>query len=369
MTVGSEASYSDHSWTGVETTFAGGFKAQAAAHVAADYIDSASVETALTNGVHFSATIDGDGNVTVTPIALPAAPGTLRIKRQTPALQQTNFVNLGAYSATIHEQLHDAAAYRAAEARRDVALVAASAIERGWTPTLALEADGSRIVQKVADWTGGTGTKPATGLYVGTAGLEAAIGDGVDVRGSAGAGTGDVVGPSGGTAAGQPALYADGTGKLLQAAATLTPAQLTASVADYAPTGHATAYLFRLSADAAWSLTGLAGGAANRTVRLVNVGAFAITLENEDASSTAANRFALAGDVELAAGEGIDLVYDTTSSRWRAAAATPDDAIRTRHLAAGAVDETALGDGSVTPAKLGGGVSAGTNVFMWENYR
>lgn len=62
----------------------------------------------------------------------------------------------------------------------------------GWTPVLAVVADGARRVQQVADWTGGTGTKPATGKYVGATGLVDLIANGVDIRGAAGTGTGDM---------------------------------------------------------------------------------------------------------------------------------------------------------------------------------
>lgn len=60
----------------------------------------------------------------------------------------------------------------------------------GWSPVFAVISDGERRVLQVSDWQGGTGTKPATGKYVGTTGLVDAIGDGVDVRGPAGAGGG-----------------------------------------------------------------------------------------------------------------------------------------------------------------------------------
>lgn len=40
----------------------------------------------------------------------------------------------------------------------------------GWTPVLAGEADGVRTLIKVIDWTGGQGTKPTTGMYLGTTG-------------------------------------------------------------------------------------------------------------------------------------------------------------------------------------------------------
>lgn len=39
-----------------------------------------------------------------------------------------------------------------------------------WNPVLAIEVDGTARYLKIVDWTGGTGTKPATG-YVGTDGV------------------------------------------------------------------------------------------------------------------------------------------------------------------------------------------------------
>jgi hypothetical protein len=56
----------------------------------------------------------------------------------------------------------------------------------GWSPVLAVVADGARSVLQVADWTGGTGTKPGTGQYIGATGLTSTIGAAVDVRGAAG---------------------------------------------------------------------------------------------------------------------------------------------------------------------------------------
>lgn len=55
--------------------------------------------------------------------------------------------------------------------------------DKGWSPVFASAADGNRRVLQVIDWQGGEGTKPATGLYVGSAGLTATIGLAVDVRG------------------------------------------------------------------------------------------------------------------------------------------------------------------------------------------
>lgn len=62
----------------------------------------------------------------------------------------------------------------------------------GWTPELALAADGTRIVEQVVDWFGGTGTKPEVGVYVSATGFISDITQGVDVRGPQG-----LVGPAG----------------------------------------------------------------------------------------------------------------------------------------------------------------------------
>lgn len=63
----------------------------------------------------------------------------------------------------------------------------------GWSPVLAIATDGARRVAQVVDWVGGAGAKPATGSYVGAAGFEALIANGVDIRGASGSGTGDFV--------------------------------------------------------------------------------------------------------------------------------------------------------------------------------
>ncbi|WP_195930294.1 phage tail fiber domain-containing protein [Hyphomicrobium album] len=87
--------------------------------------------------------------------------------------------------------------------------------EKGWSAVEAIENDGARRVKKIVDWQGGQGTKPAVNLYVGASGLEALIANGVDIRGAAGAGNGDVVGP-GTSAAHRLAAFTDTTGALLE---------------------------------------------------------------------------------------------------------------------------------------------------------
>ena len=71
--------------------------------------------------------------------------------------------------------------------------------DKGWAPVFSIQNNGAVRVLRLDDWVGGEGTKPATGTYVGTTGLVAAIGDAVDIRGpqgpegAAGAGTGDML--------------------------------------------------------------------------------------------------------------------------------------------------------------------------------
>lgn len=60
----------------------------------------------------------------------------------------------------------------------------------GWTPVLAVVADGERHVHRIVDWIGSGEDKPATGLYIGATGLVADIADGVNIRGGIGL-TGD----------------------------------------------------------------------------------------------------------------------------------------------------------------------------------
>lgn len=99
----------------------------------------------------------------------------------------------------------------------------------------------------------------------------------------------------------------------------ITPTTLAASTDDWAPTGLASAAMIRASASAAYNLTGLTGGASGRVVFLHNAGSYTITLKDESGSSTAANRFALASDTDLAPDSILILQYDATSARWRTA--------------------------------------------------
>lgn len=117
--------------------------------------------------------------------------------------------------------------------------------------------------------------------------------------------------------------YGAGITELLTAVAlrgVLSPAQITSNQNDYSPSGLSGASVLRLNTDAARSITGLAGGSKGRLLIVHNVGSYDITLSDESGSSTAANRFALAGDVLIQPDRSVILQYDSTTSRWRALA-------------------------------------------------
>jgi hypothetical protein len=77
---------------------------------------------------------------------------------------------------------------------------------------------------------------------------------------------------------------------------------------------------FRLSGDAARNITGIAFNGSTVSIRLVNVGAFNIVLQNNNAGSATSNRIltGTGADLTLAAGSApVLLQYDTVSRIWR----------------------------------------------------
>ncbi len=96
----------------------------------------------------------------------------------------------------------------------------------------------------------------------------------------------------------------------------LTPSQITADQNNYAP---GTGWFQRWSSDASRNVTGLSAGQDGQLAEIWNVGSNNIVLQNENASSTAANRFTTStgADLTLTAGKCAIARYDTTSTRWR----------------------------------------------------
>lgn len=109
----------------------------------------------------------------------------------------------------------------------------------------------------------------------------------------------------------------------IKASSFVTSTQITANQNNYTATDGSntctTKTTLRISTDASRNITGLSCGQAEGDIRIVhNVGAQAAVLTNQDASSTAANRFLFGGDLTLAADASITLRYDGVASRWRA---------------------------------------------------
>lgn len=106
---------------------------------------------------------------------------------------------------------------------------------------------------------------------------------------------------------------------------TISPSTLSADTNDWAPTGLSAANLIRVASnDHARGLTGIAAQAANRLLVLANVGSFALVLRAQNASSSAANRFAIPNDFSLEPTRSAVLRYDGTLARWTVVAAGPD---------------------------------------------
>lgn len=111
----------------------------------------------------------------------------------------------------------------------------------------------------------------------------------------------------------------------IHSTAILSPAQLTAGVDNYNPTGLADALILRLSSDASRAIGGInsaVGAPGSHWVRklLVNVGSNDIVLTRSAGSgSNAANQFATPGalDFTLNQNDGVWIHYDRTSTIWR----------------------------------------------------
>lgn len=121
MTINTELAFVERAWTGVETSFATGFPVRDRAHVGVVFRNPGGARTTLVLDTHFAVTVDPATRIaTVTPVALPTAPGTLEISRRTPATQPVDFRDNSLYPQQVHEDLADNEAMRDAELRAQV---------------------------------------------------------------------------------------------------------------------------------------------------------------------------------------------------------------------------------------------------------
>ena len=95
-----------------------------------------------------------------------------------------------------------------------------------------------------------------------------------------------------------------------------SPAQITANTNNY--DAGANSWL-RVNTDASRNITGIVARKIERTLWVLNVGAQDLVLQNQNGSSTAANRIIspTGADITLGANDSARLWYDTTTSRWR----------------------------------------------------
>lgn len=111
----------------------------------------------------------------------------------------------------------------------------------------------------------------------------------------------------------------DNDGKMFQQSTdygnALTPTIISANQNNYSPSELTHYSVVRLSSDASRNITGLAKGQGTKTIVLYNVGANDIVFTNEDALSTAVNRFSFG--YTLPAGGVITIQYDEVTTRWR----------------------------------------------------
>lgn len=80
-----------------------------------------------------------------------------------------------------------------------------------------------------------------------------------------------------------------------------------------------TGSLVRFSGASTQTVTGLANGADGRILTIINAAAQAMNINNEDGGSTAANRIVTGtgGNISVASGSSLTLIYDSSDSRWR----------------------------------------------------
>jgi stage V sporulation protein SpoVS len=109
-------------WTGVETQFITGFKASQAV----DVVVTTALDVTLTRGLHYTSSLDINGNLVVSPLGgMLAAPQTLTITRSTPAVQPDTIPVNDTYSPVNLERRLNEGAMRDAELKNIVAAVVA----------------------------------------------------------------------------------------------------------------------------------------------------------------------------------------------------------------------------------------------------
>lgn len=125
----------------------------------------------------------------------------------------------------------------------------------------------------------------------------------------------------------------------------IAPTQITADQNDYNPTSWNVSSTMLINTDASRNVTGLTSSSQQGRLALIyNNGTNPIVLKNENASSTAANRFKFGWDITLRTNNAVLLQWNNTDSRWRLLASNTD--LREDMVAAWDVSSTKTNIGS-----------------------
>jgi hypothetical protein len=191
--------------------------------------------------------------------------------------------------------------------------------------------DAAAILEAIADLaaTGliartGAGTVSVRTITAGSSQITVSNGDGVSGNptidcATAGAAQAGCVSTGTQTFAGDKTIQnALSVGEEVHLTGDLTPAQITADQNNYNPANCATNTVLRLDTSKLWTITGIdCSKADGRVLTVINVGSMPLRLADEDAASTAANRFDFDQDIYLGPIEAVILIYDSTASRWK----------------------------------------------------
>lgn len=128
-------------------------------------------------------------------------------------------------------------------------------------------------------------------------------------------------------------------------------ATISSAVNDYDIANSDLADVWRLTSTGTWDLTGIPAKYRGRVITILVLSGI-IVLKNNSGSSTAGNRFALAGDLYLGPGAGVQIYYDITSTAWRTISNKPSMTAISQLLGS-----SSAAFGEAVPITLGTGLS------------
>jgi hypothetical protein len=134
---------------------------------------------------------------------------------------------------------------------------------------------------------------------------------------------------------------------------------------NWAPTGHATASVFRVNPDTAdVSITGITAPASpfndGRMLAIYNVdtGGRVLNIINNSGSSSAANQFQVGANFAIANAQGALFIYDLTATCWRCLGMMgPVAHTHVSSVTGGTLDAAAIASGTMATPRLGSGTA------------